>query len=347
MVGPARSLARITCVAAVVAGLAVTGRARAEVEVSIQVDSEERLELARRLSSELESEGYRVQLSADAGASPCEEGGVRPVAVLRDAKAWIRLNAGPDGDSTVVASICYLGALPFLQQAASSAPSSDPQTLAVATAEALNGLRSRLPPVVGEPPRPTPVDDSRKRPRAATAERHVADDVVNQVAVGAAILFELPDYPGAPGVVLRTTLGMAAWAGLTFDAFVPTRGAELESAQVTAAVRTAWLRLGPRIGGELADFHLSGALLAGPALTWAEAVARAPRIGTADVSPGAILSLAGFVEYPRRTPLFACAAASASVLVPGSRVSLGASVPAPRGSFPVEASLGVGLRWGD
>jgi hypothetical protein len=60
-----------------------------------------------------------------------------------------------------------------------------------------------------------------------------------------------------------------------------------------------------------------------------------------------MVSLAGFVEYPRRTALFASLAASASVLLPGSRVSLGASVPAPRGSFPVEASLGLGLRWGE
>jgi hypothetical protein len=170
---------------------------------------------------------------------------------------------------------------------------------------------------------------------------------VNDVALGPAILFAFPDYPATPGVVLRATLGVASWAALTFDTFVPTRGAELASAQVTATVRTAWLRAGPRIGGELGDFDLSGALLVGPALTWAEAVARAPRIGTADVSPGAMVSLAGFVEYPRRTALFASLAASASVLLPGSRVSLGASVPAPRGSFPVEASLGLGLRWGE
>src|SRR5512134_239393 len=79
MVGPARYLPRITCVAALLAGVCLTGRARAEVEVSIQVDSEERLELARRLVSELESEGYRAQITDDVGASPCEEGGTRPV----------------------------------------------------------------------------------------------------------------------------------------------------------------------------------------------------------------------------------------------------------------------------
>jgi hypothetical protein len=343
MVGLARYLPRVASVAAVLAGVCLTGRAQAEVEVSIRIDSEDPPELAQRLLSELESEGYRVQITADASPLPCEAGGAPPLTVARDAKAWIRLKAGPTGDDTVVASICYLGALPFLQQAAASAPSSAPQTLAVATAEALNGLRSKLPPVVGESSRPVRPDDSRSGP----ARPEPATHVVSGVALGAAVLFELPDFPPAPGVVLRATLGVTSWAALTFDTFVPIRGAELESAEVTASVRTAWFRAGPRIGGGLGDVDLSGALLAGPALTWAEAVARAPRVGTADVSPGAILSLAAFVEYPRRTTLFACAAASASVLLPGSRVGLGASVPAPRGSFPVEASLGLGLRWGD
>jgi hypothetical protein len=343
MVGPARYLPRVACVAVLLAGVCLTGRAHADVEVSIQVDSEERLELARRLLSELESEGYRVQMTPDAGASPCEEGGARPVTVSRDARAWIRLNASPAGDETVVATICYLGSLPFLQQAAPSAPASDPQTLAVATAEALNGLRSKLPPVVGEAPRPARRDE----PGSAPVRAPPASGVVNGVALGPAILFELPDYPATPGIVLRATLGTPSWVALTFDTFVPTRGAELESAEVTATVRTAWLRAGPRLGGAFGDFDLSGALLAGPALTWAKAVARAPRVGTAAVSSGAIVSLAAIVEYPRRTALFASAAASASVLLPGSRVSLGASVPAPRGSFPVEASLGLGLRWGE
>jgi hypothetical protein len=343
MVGPARYLPRIIFAAALFAGVCLTGRARAEVEVSIQVDSEERLELARRLVSELESEGYRAQITDDAGASPCEQGGTRPVAVTRDSKAWIRLEAGPPGDATVVASICYLGTLPFLQQAAPSAPSSDAQTLAVATAEALNGLRSRLPPIVGEPPPPVSPDVRPSPP----APSDPATTIVNGVAVGAAVLFELPDYPAVPGVVLRGSLGVASWAALAFDAFVPTRGAELESALVTATVRTAWFRVGPRFGGELGDFGVSGALLAGPAVSWAEAVARAPRVGTADVSPGAIVSLAALVEYPVRTTLFACGAASASVLLPGSRVSLAVPGPAPRGSFPVEASLGLGVRWSE
>jgi hypothetical protein len=343
MIGPARYLPRLACVAALLAGVCLTERARADVEVSIHIDSEERRDLARRLLSELESEGYRVQISADASASPCERGGARPVTVRRDTRAWIQLNAGPEGEPTVVASICYLGALPFLQQAASRAPRSDPQTLAVATAEALNGLRSNLPPVVGDAPRPAHLDDARRSP----VRPNPTTQIVNAVALGAAVLFALPDYPAMPGVVLRGTFGTASWAAVTFDTFVPTRGTELESAEVTATVRTAWLRLGPRIGGGLGDFDVSGALLAGAVLTWAEAVAQAPRVGTTDVSPGAVLSLAGFVEYPRRSALFVCAAASASVLLPGSRVNLGTSAPAPRGSFPIEASIGLGLRWGE
>jgi hypothetical protein len=35
-----------------------------------------------------------------------------------------------------------------------------------------------------------------------------------------------------------------------------------------------------------------------------------------------------------------------SVLWPGVRVKLGSDATAPRGAFPLEASMGLGARWG-
>ncbi len=328
--------------ATLVAASFVSRPARAEVHVSIQYDSEERLEAARRLFSELATEGYVVEMAPSAVASPCEATGARVPSVPRDTNAWVRLSADPSGADAVVASICYLGALPFLQQASSSAPRSDPDQLAVATAEALNGLRAKLPPIVGE----TPAPERQEAPPSPAEPPASPSAPVNGVGLGVAIWQNLPDYPVSPGVLFRATLGASARVSLSVEAFAPTRGAELADAEVTATVRTAWLRVGPRLGWKLGDLELFGALLAGPALTWATATARPPRVGTADVSPGALLSISAALEYPSRSPIFASASASASALLPGLRLHLADGSPAPSGSWPIDAAVGVGARFG-
>jgi hypothetical protein len=327
------------------AGLTVAGTAHAQVKVSIRYDTEDRREAAERLLSELESEGYRVELETGAELSPCDPGGSALVTLQHGTKAWIRVAPSPTGDDTVVASVCYLGALPFLQQASSSAARSDPDALAVTTAEALNGLRARLPPLVAEPAAPRPRSDLARRIEPATPALPRLR-LVNGIGLGPAVLLALPDHPPALGASLRMTLGVGASSALALDAFFPTTGAELRSLDVTATVRTAWLRLGPRLHLTTGDFLFAGAALAGAAVTWATAVARPPRVGTTDVATGALFSLSASAEYPRATPLYASASASMSVLWPGVRVKLGSDATAPRGAFPLEASMGLGARWG-
>jgi hypothetical protein len=317
------------------------GRARAEVHVSIQYDSEQRVELARRLVSELESDGYTVEISAQPVSSPCEAKGGAPI-VSGDTRAWIRIGAAPDGSENAVVTICYLGSVPFLQQALASAPGSDPRQLAVVTAEALNGLRSKVSPAKATVAVPERQESSPGAPPEPSRFR----GPVNSLELGAGVLGNAPDYPAAPVVVLRANLGIDSAAGLWIDAVVPTSGADLTGAQMTATVRTGWMRVGPRVGGAVGDFELSGALLAGAAITWATAVATPPRIGTADVSPSAVFSLAAALEYPRRSTLFACASASASALLPGLRVDLG-NGDAPLGAWPLEAAIALGARWGE
>jgi hypothetical protein len=322
-----------------------TRLARAQSGVSIQYESADQLELARRVASELAIEGYAVDVSTTTDPSPCDPNQSKLVSVPRGTKAWIRLAPDPSNPDTIVASICYLGAQPFLQQASPSAPRAEAQKLALATAEALNGLRSRLPPIESAPERAAP---PREPPRVAPEQApsgSLTPRRVNSIVLGAAFVWNLPDFPAAPGVAGRATLGLTEFLGFTIDTFVPVVGRELASPDVVAKARTAWLRVGPRVHESAGDFELSAAALAGPALTWATAEALAPRIGTTDVTTGAVLTLSGFVEYPRRAAVFACASGSASALLPGVRVNLGDNAAAPRGFWPLEASIGFGARW--
>jgi hypothetical protein len=326
------------------------GLARAEAGVSIQYESEDQHELARRVASELAVEGYAVDVSATSDPSPCDPSRSKLVSVPRGTKAWIRLAADPAKPDTIVASICYLGAQPFLQQASPSAPRADAQKLAVATAEALNGLRARLPPIEGGSERavaerPAATEQAPLVLREPAPSAGATPGLVNSVVLGAAFVWSLPELPPAPGVTARAMLGVRESVGFLIDAFVPVSGRELASQEVVAKVRTAWLRAGPRIHGSSGDFELSAAALAGPALTWATAEALAPRVGTTDVTTGAVLTLSACVEYPRKVPVFAYGAAAASALLPGVRVDLGDEASAPRGFWPLEASIGVGVRW--
>jgi hypothetical protein len=327
---------------------AVSGNARAaDVTVSIQYTGETQREFAERLVSELSSEGYVVESKAVEEPTPCDVNGAKLVSVGTGARAWIRLGEDPAGSETVVATICYLGALPFLQQASSSAPKSDPRMLALAAVEALNGLRSKVPAHSPEEAREAPPAEQPAVPvTKKTSER--AEDAAprNSVTLGGAVMLNAPEFPVVPAFITGANLGIAPSAALSIDALLPVGGAELESPDVTAKVRTAWFRLGPRLHWAAGDFDISGALLAGPAVSWATAEARAPLAGTTDVTAGAVVSVKTNIDYPRRTPIFAFLGASASALLPGIRVKLDGSVSEPLGAFPLEASVGLGARWG-
>jgi hypothetical protein len=159
-------------------------------------------------------------------------------------------------------------------------------------------------------------------------------------------MWNLPDVPAASGISARATLGLVPSLSIALEAFAPINVRELASEALTAKVRTTWIRVGPGFAGTLGDFELSAAALAGPALSWATAEARPPRVGTTDVTTGAVITLSAFVAYPRRTAVFAYASSAASALLPGIEVNLADTEPQPRGSFPLEASIGFGARWG-
>jgi hypothetical protein len=287
-----------------------------------------------------------VRVTAIAEPTPCDASRAEHASLPSSAKAWIRLGADPDDGGRVVASICYFGTLPLVQKAAPSASrDAEPRQLALAAAEALNGLRAKVPPLTSEPERP-PATPEGAPPEHAEPAVTAANPLPSSLVLGSALVRNLPDFPAAPGVTTKATLGILPSFGIVLDVLVPTIGRELASEALTATLRTAWFRAGPRFGGALGDFELSALALAGPAITWATGVARPPRIGTTDVTTGAVLTLALSFEYPRGTPIFACASGAASALLPGVRVNLGTSADPPRGSFPLEASVGIGARFG-
>jgi len=334
-------------VALVCAALALTWAPslRAEVVVSLQYESKAELELARRVASELASEGYTVETGTVSELSPCDPTGPKLVTTSRGTKAWVRLATDPADADKVVAFICYLGAQPLLQQAAPSAPRAESDQLALAAAEALNGLRVRLPPLENEPERaPRSAPQAEPPPPALPSSR---ERVPNSLLLGASLVRNFPDFPVTPGIAARAALGVVPALSLAVDVFVPTTGAELSSQAVTADVRTAWIRLGPSLDWSLGDFELSLAALAGPALTWATAEASLPRAGTTDIAHSAILSVGTSVQYPRTSALFGSVALSGSALLPGARVNLGDGGSAPQGSWLIDASVGVGVRWGE
>jgi hypothetical protein len=342
-------LLETTKFALLLAHMLVAERAHAETRATIRYDSEEQLELARRLSSELASEGYVVELTSSTEPSPCETGEGDRLRGARPSSVWIRLQADPSTSDTVVASICYFGVLPFLQQVTESGPRNDPVKLALSTAEALNGLRARVPPLEGaasSAPPNTAAPATTPSPAPAPAPTEARAHSRSSASLGPALLLNLPDFPAALGVEARATFDATTHVALTFDAFVPALGSELASESVTATARTTWLRVGPRWFWTQGELGMSTAVLAGPALTWATAVARAPRRGAADIEPGAVVSLVQYAEYPAHTPWFCSATLSASALLPGARVRLWSDTASPRGSFPILASVGLGARFG-
>ena len=347
MVGPRRSLLHAAVAATTLTLLAWARSAVADVSVSLRYESAAELEHARRVASELASEGYAVDLGDTPEPSPCDPNAPRLASIPRDARAWIRLAPDPADAERVVAFICFLGAQPLLQQAVPSAPRSNGEQLALAAAEALNGLRVRLPPVQNAPRRPPPSEPSPRAPLAPDARvERVPKRVVDSLVLGPGIVRSFPDFPTTLGISARGTLGIVPSLGLVIDVFVPATSGELASDAVTAEIRATWVRVGPRLGWELGDFELSAAALAGPAFTWATATAVPPRQGAADVSAGAILTLGAFLQYPARSALFGAASVSGSALLPAPRVHLADAARAPRGYFPLEASLGLGVRWG-
>jgi hypothetical protein len=320
------------------------GRAAASGEpltVSVRWSSEAAQSAAARLASELMTEGYTVEVEPAPVESSC--GALpSPAGPSSREQAWIVLAAKPNG--SLEASVCYLGTRPAPAQTTTSVADGDSVKLALATAEALNGLRARVAPAAA--PNPTRVTALPASPKAAGASAPAAS-MPNALRAGPALFWDPRVASPVLAAALQADLGVTARWSITLDLLVPLGASEIRALEATASVRTAWLRFGPSLSLELDDFALSTALLAGPALTWATAEARTPRVGTADADPGFVASIATGLRYPARAKVFASVAAAVSTRPPWARLELGPGASPELGVVLLDACVGLGARWGD
>jgi hypothetical protein len=310
--------------------------------VSVRWSSESARSAAARLASELMAEGYTVKAEPISVDSPCSAL-PSPAGPSSREQAWIALAAKPDG--SLEASVCYLGTRPAPAQATTSAADGDAVKLALATAEALNGLRARIAPAAVAPSAP-----QLKAPPASpnVTEAPASSEVIpNMLRAGPALFWDPSVAPPVLAAALRADLGISKPWSIALDLLVPLGASEISALEATASVRTAWLRFGPSLSFELEDFALSTALLAGPALTWATAEARTPRVGSADVDPGFVASLATGLRYPARAKVFASLDVAASTRPPWARLALGPGTSPELGVVLLDACVGLGARWGD
>jgi hypothetical protein len=314
--------------------------------VRISSEPPETAEYERRLAAELVSEGYTVEVDDLQSPIPCDGdvGERSPELDSGSAQAWVHLKRAAPDLPDVMATICYRsGDAPF-QRSLSLRPRPDPRELAVAAAEALNGLHAKVPNA------PEPAFDTFAETGlalAAPAARVRTDD--HRVFLGPAILRDVTGKASVFAVLAGAYLGIADHRfGILVDALWPVRGTELVGVEASAEPRLAWLRLGLRGTLRLKRWDVSGAVLAGPALIWARATTvRPPKIGAADVGASASFGVHASLAYRTSTPIFLYAATSMSTLLPRIEVDLGAGPPSRLGALVAVASVGLGARWGE
>lgn len=322
-------------------------RARAADRVWIAYSETALRPVAERLASELGTDGYTVELGPRDEPSPCEQplapGGTSDGV---SEAAWVRLSVDPNDTDAVVASICVRSTVALLERVASRGERTEPERFALATAEALNGLRAKVPVMSSRnaPQVTTP------RPERASSSEPAGPDTSspgdNQLSLTQTALLDLADVPPLWGGALAAELAVHSGVRIAFDTFIPVSSVELANQEARVSLRSAWVRTGASIGWLAGDVRVGAALLAGPALTWATAEARAPRVGIADAKLGALLTLGATVEYPSRSRVFLLGGARLSALFPTVRIAVASDTSKTLGTLLAETSLGVGVRFG-
>lgn len=333
-----------TAVFLLASALLVTPPAWAGDRVSITYSGVELRPVAERLASELRTDGHAVTIAENEEPSPCEN----PLASSgpSDAAAWVRLTNDPGDGDGMIASICVRSTVALLERVSSRGDRAQPERFALATAEALNGLRAQVP-----------VLSSREAPSVATSsadgapltESTSADAMTrsdNQLSLAQTAWLDLADLPPLWGGALAAELAVSDRVHVAFDTFIPISSIELTHEDTLVTLRAAWVRSGLGLRWEAGDARVGASLLGGAAITWARAEASAPRVGAADAKLGALVTLGATLEYPSRSRIFLLAAARASGIFPAVRVAVASDTSKTLGPLLAEGALGVGLRFG-
>jgi hypothetical protein len=308
----------------------VTGVAAAEpLRVYVQTPPQAALDYGNRLFAELRSDGFAVESPPRSSASPCDTGNA-PSPDL-DA-AWLELSFDAETNE-IVTTLCYAAA-GVLERASVRGDARDPKRLALATVEALNGLRAR-PNTIARPLQP-PIR-VRLPPPAAPAFNAVFSD--------AALAIE----GAGGGPLVGVTLGLDAalrgpWS-IAAEAFWPVRETEASAADRELSLGATWVRVGPRLELIATPLRLGVSAEAGPALVWASARATPPLLGTTERTAAAIFSGGLWLEVPSASPVYLRATGLVSRLVPSIELELGDGRVRSFGELLVETSIGAGVRW--
>jgi hypothetical protein len=309
----------------------VSGVAGAESVVAVRSARAELEPLTSRLTSELAGDGYATRLEAFDGALIC--GADDSV----EQTAWVSLALDAERGNSVVATVCYRGTMLLIRGSRS-----EPARFAVTVAEALNGLRSG-PLLVGA--RGDATSPSSVRARLDAASKTRVDSFGERAAfeIAETLLVDPKGFPLLWGGSLAADWRATAHVGLVCDAFITVSRARFSSAEVDVRGRTSFVRLGPALWQNVGPFALKAAIVAGPALTWSNVHAVAPRAGGTAAAPSAIGSLGVELTYPAQGRLFAAAHGRVSLLLPAIRFAVPPDSAHTLGPALFETSIGIGV----
>jgi len=294
--------------------------------VHVAPPSAEGAEATSRTFVELQSEGYAVSWATD-GASPCTNANNADVAPR--GSAWIAVHVDAAA-GTIVASLCFVALQGTFEATSIAAPADDPRRLALATVEALNGLRTRPPP--------------RERPQVRTTE--AIEPLPSALFAEPSMVLEA--FGGRPliGAGFGFNAAIQGTLRLQLDGFVPLRSSEARGDQRELSLNAAWARFGPHLALRSAPLLVGASLQAGLAVIWASARTTPPLVGTTDITQAALFSAGAWLECPDASAVYFRASANASHLLPTVELELGNGAAQPFGKLLVDLGIGVGVRWG-
>jgi hypothetical protein len=286
-------------------------------------------EAMRRISAELERDGYVTSWTRD--ASPCRN--AAPPAPPKLPSAWVSIEVEA-GSGRLVATICFLGSGPPPALASVAAHVADQRQLAIGTLEALNGF---LAAPISAPARPVIL--------RAVASVPPPDPAFAGGFVRAGIVFDVLGGLPMSGAGVAFNASLHRELSLELETFAPLMGSMERGEQRELSLHVAWARFGPRLSSALGPFGLGVSLQSGAALLWAKARTTPPLIGSVDLTPAAIVSAGTWLEYPSASTLYFHVGGHVSRLLPSIELELGGGATQPFGQFLIDGGIGLGVRW--
>ena len=295
--------------------------------------------VVERLWAELRSAGYQVYAADPQSDTSCAA--TAPVALSLQAygeAAWTQLSPRAD-DAELDVRICYRDAGGRLAETAIRVSSADVDRSALATVEALNGLRAQ-PSDACAPCAPAPAP-----PTASLGTAAKARPARSALAAGAGLVFDPQGIGPIVGATGSLKAGLSQRLGLTLDVFVPVRAQQLQRADRNLTIDIAWCRFGPTLSWPLWQLTVNASLAVGPALVWADASAVPPLVGSSERTAAAVFSAGGSLELPRDAAWFLRAYYEVGGVLPRIQVTTGERDSEHFGPLLFQLGAALGVSW--